>query len=87
MGGHAGTYEENRRGKEQRRRSSALARARALTARGEHYPVVGHVLIAAMASVAGEAWLPGYADAWERAFAVVADAMLEGAGEVSVAAV
>jgi hemoglobin-like flavoprotein len=45
----------------------------------EHYPVVGQVLIASMAEVAGDAWLPEYERAWAAAFAVVAGAMLEGA--------
>ena len=45
----------------------------------EHYPVVGEVLIAAMAEVAGPAWSPEYAQAWAEAFGVVAGAMLEGA--------
>jgi methyl-accepting chemotaxis protein len=48
-------------------------------ARPEHYPVVGAVLIDAMAEVAGEAWRPEYARAWQAAFGVVAGAMLEGA--------
>jgi hemoglobin-like flavoprotein len=48
-------------------------------ARPEHYPVVGAVLIASMAEVAGEAWRPEYARAWQAAFGVVAGAMLEGA--------
>lgn len=50
-------------------------------ARPEHYPVVGDVLIAAMAEVAGDAWGPRFAQAWGEAFAVVAGVMLEGAGE------
>jgi len=45
----------------------------------EHYPVVGSALIGAMAEVAGSAWRSTYADAWERAFGIVAGAMLEGA--------
>jgi methyl-accepting chemotaxis protein len=48
-------------------------------ARPEHYPVVGAVLIDSMAEVAGEAWRPEYARAWQAAFGVVAGAMLEGA--------
>ncbi len=51
----------------------------------EHYPVVGEVLIGAMATVAGEAWEPRYAEAWGEAFGVVAGAMLEGAAEVQLA--
>ena len=45
----------------------------------EHYPVVGEVLIASMAEIAGPAWRPEYAQAWTAAFGVVAGAMLEGA--------
>ena len=45
----------------------------------EHYPVVGGVLIASMADVAGDAWEPRYERAWTAAFDVVADAMLDAA--------
>jgi methyl-accepting chemotaxis protein len=48
-------------------------------ARPEHYPVVGAVLIDAMAEVAGEAWRTEYTQAWHAAFGIVAGAMLEGA--------
>jgi methyl-accepting chemotaxis protein len=48
-------------------------------AQPEHYPVVGEVLIASMAEVAGEAWKPEHQRAWTAAIAVVAGAMLEGA--------
>jgi hemoglobin-like flavoprotein len=48
-------------------------------ARPEHYPVVGEVLIASMADVAGDAWRPRYQRAWAGALDVVAGAMLEGA--------
>ena len=48
-------------------------------ARPAHYPVVGEVLIASMAEVAGEAWRPEYERAWAAAFDIVAGAMLEGA--------
>jgi hemoglobin-like flavoprotein len=44
-----------------------------------HYPVVGAVLIASMAEVAGDAWRPEYEAAWASAYGVVASAMLEGA--------
>jgi len=47
----------------------------------EHYPVVGHVLIASMAEVAGDAWRPEYATAWSAAFDVVAGAMIDGAAD------
>jgi hemoglobin-like flavoprotein len=46
-------------------------------ARPEHYPVVGEILIASMAELAGDAWRPEYARAWSDAFAVVAAAMLD----------
>jgi hemoglobin-like flavoprotein len=55
------------------------ARHVAYGARAEHYPVVGEVLIASMAEVAGDAWRPEYEHAWAAAFEVVAGAMLEGA--------
>ena len=49
-------------------------------ARPEHYPVVGEVLIASMAEVAGSRWRPEYGRAWSDALAVVAGVMQEGAG-------
>ena len=55
-------------------------------ARPEHYPVVGQVLIASMAAVAGDAWRPEYERAWAVAFDAVTAAMLEGAGELDLAA-
>jgi hemoglobin-like flavoprotein len=48
-------------------------------ARTEHYPVVGQVLIGAMAEVAGDAWKPEYTSAWQEAYQVVQDVMLSGA--------
>jgi hemoglobin-like flavoprotein len=48
-------------------------------AQPEHYPVVGEVLLAAMAEVAGPDWRPEYERAWGRALGIVAGAMLEGA--------
>ena len=64
------------------------ARHVAYGARPEHYPVVGEVLIASMAEVAGPAWRPHYEHAWAAAFDVVAGAMLEGAtaAELDIAA-
>jgi nitric oxide dioxygenase len=53
-------------------------------ARPEHYPVVGEVLIASMAEVAGDAWRPEYERAWAAAYDVVATVMLEGAAEVEL---
>jgi len=61
------------------------ARHVAYGARPEHYPVVGDVLIGAMAHVAGPDWEPRYAKAWAEAFGVVAGAMLEGAAEADLA--
>ena len=55
------------------------ARHVAYGARPEHYPVVGEVLIASMAEVAGPAWSTRYEQAWAAAFGLVAGAMLEGA--------
>jgi hemoglobin-like flavoprotein len=55
------------------------ARHVAYGAQPAHYPVVGEVLIASMAEIAGEDWRPEYARAWGAAFEVVAGAMLEGA--------
>jgi methyl-accepting chemotaxis protein len=56
-------------------------------ARPEHYPVVGAVLIASMAEIAGDAWRPEHERAWSAAFDVVAGAMLDGAaGELDIAA-
>jgi len=51
-----------------------------------HYPVVGAVLISAMAEVAGDPWEQRYADAWGEAFGVIAATMLEGAAEVELRA-
>jgi len=51
-------------------------------ARPEHYPVVGEVLIASMAEVAGEAWRPEYDRAWAAAFELIAGVMLDGAASV-----
>jgi methyl-accepting chemotaxis protein len=48
-------------------------------AHADHYPVVGTVLIASMAEVAGEQWRPEYERAWSEGLDVVAGAMLEGA--------
>ena len=52
--------------------------------RPEHYPVVGTTLIAAMASLAGDAWTPAFEQAWSDAFDVVAGVMLEGAAEAEL---
>jgi methyl-accepting chemotaxis protein len=55
------------------------ARHVAYGAQPAHYPVVGEVLVAAMAEVAGVAWRPEYERAWVEAYGVVAAAMLDGA--------
>jgi hemoglobin-like flavoprotein len=55
------------------------ARHVAYGAQPEYYPVVGEVLIASMAEVAGDAWRPEYARAWAAAYEVVAGAMIDGA--------
>jgi nitric oxide dioxygenase len=52
-------------------------------ARPEHYPVVGEVLIASMAELAGDAWAIEHEKAWVEAFTVVSAAMLEGAHSVA----
>jgi hemoglobin-like flavoprotein len=44
-----------------------------------HYPVVGQVLIGAMAEIAGDAWKPEYTAAWQEAYGVVQGVMLSGA--------
>jgi hemoglobin-like flavoprotein len=46
----------------------------------EHYPVVGEVLIGAMAQVAGDAWKPEYTSAWQQAYGVVQGVMISGTG-------
>lgn len=55
------------------------ARHVAYGAQAEHYPVVGQVLIASMAEVAGDAWRPEYERAWGAAFEIVSTVMIEGA--------
>ena len=55
------------------------ARHVAYGARPEHYPVVGEVLIAALADVAGDDWRWDYEKAWSEAFDLVATVMLDGA--------
>jgi hemoglobin-like flavoprotein len=48
-------------------------------AQAAHYPVVGEVLIGAMAEIAGDAWKPEYTAAWQEAYGVVQGVMLSGA--------
>jgi len=55
------------------------ARHVAYGARPEHYPVVGQVLIASMAEIAGPAWSDAYENEWTAAVAIVAATMIEGA--------
>lgn len=62
------------------------ARHVAYGARPEHYPVVGGVLIASMATIAGDAWTNEFEAAWGEAFAIVAGAMIEGAERVELEA-
>ncbi|MFL5935492.1 MAG: globin domain-containing protein [Gaiellaceae bacterium] len=62
------------------------ARHIAYGARPEHYPVVGTVLIASMAAVAGHEWKPEHEAAWGGAFEIVAATMLEGAAAAELEA-
>ena len=55
-------------------------------ARPEHYPVVGEVLIASMAEIAGDDWRPEYTTAWAAAYGIVSAAMLDGAANVEAIA-
>ena len=60
------------------------ARHVAYGAQPEHYPVVGEVLIAAMATIAGAAWRSEHERAWREAFGIVAGAMLDGANTAAL---
>jgi hemoglobin-like flavoprotein len=62
------------------------ARHVAYGARPEHYPVVGEVLIASMAEIAGTAWTAEYEQAWTKAFGIVAGAMIEDAKSTQIEA-
>ena len=62
------------------------ARHVAYGARAEHYPIVGDVLIASMAAVAGSAWTSEYEQAWSEAFGIVATTMIDGALSVEAEA-
>jgi hemoglobin-like flavoprotein len=55
-------------------------------ARPEHYPIVGEVLIASMAEIAGGTWTVEHEKAWTEAFAVVSGAMLDGANSAATVA-
>jgi hemoglobin-like flavoprotein len=56
------------------------ARHVAYGATADAYPVVGEVLLASMADIAGDAWNDEIAAEWAGAYGVVADLMLQGAG-------
>jgi hemoglobin-like flavoprotein len=60
------------------------ARHVAYGAEPEHYPIVGAVLIASMAAIAGDAWTSEFEVAWNEAFEIVAATMLEGAEEAAL---
>jgi hemoglobin-like flavoprotein len=62
-----------------KRQKAILLATLVLLRKPEHYPVVGEVLIGAMATIAGPAWKPEYEAAWAKAFGIVAGAMIEGA--------
>jgi hemoglobin-like flavoprotein len=62
------------------------ARHVAYGATPDAYPVVGEVLIASMAEIAGDAWSDEYTQAWAEAYAVVQAVMLEGAESSEYAA-
>jgi hemoglobin-like flavoprotein len=60
------------------------ARHVAYGAEPAHYPIVGEVLIASMAEIAGPAWTATYEQAWSEAFAIVAGADARGCREREV---
>jgi len=62
------------------------ARHVAYGARPEYYPVVGSVLIASMAELAGDAWTPEFEQAWGAAFEIVSSTMMAGAAEAELEA-
>jgi hemoglobin-like flavoprotein len=62
------------------------ARHVAYGATPEAYPIVGEVLLASLAEIAGEAWTDELEAEWAGAYGVVAGLMIEGADSVSVAA-
>ena len=51
-----------------------------------HYPVIGAVLIASMADIAGPDWRPEYEDEWAEAYTFVAGEMLDGAAAAELRA-
>jgi hemoglobin-like flavoprotein len=50
-------------------------------ATAEMYPLVGEVLLASMAEIAGDGWTQEIEAAWAEAYGVVQSVMLEGAAE------
>lgn len=61
------------------------ARHVAYGAEEAHYAVVGQVLIASLAEVAGDAWEPRHEAAWGAAYGLIAAVMLEGAAAAELA--
>ncbi len=47
----------------------------------EHYPVVNDILVATIASIAGDTWTDDHQDAWQAALGAVTSLMLQGATE------
>jgi hemoglobin-like flavoprotein len=54
-------------------------------AEAAHYAVVGQVLIASLAEVAGDAWEARHEAAWANAYELIATVMLEGAAAAELA--
>jgi hemoglobin-like flavoprotein len=70
-----------RRPEEFRAETHALGqRHRGFGVRPGHYRVMGDALLAALESALGDRWDADVAAAWQEAFRVTADSMLEGAG-------
>lgn len=51
----------------------------------EHYPLVGAALLAALETVAGDAWSPEVEQAWSDAYAAITEIMLGGAAAAGTA--
>jgi hemoglobin-like flavoprotein len=62
------------------------ARHVAYGATTDSYPLVGQVLLASMAELAGAAWTDDVAAAWTEAYGLVAGMMIEGAVSVELVA-
>jgi methyl-accepting chemotaxis protein len=56
----------------------------AFGAQPAHYAVVGEVLIASLAEIAGDVWRPEHKAAWKDAYKIIADTMLQGAAEAEL---